>query len=184
MYIAAGYEYFIKIQNEFINFIIEHGKDKPYLKSYLDNLKNKISIYKANNNQIIINDNIFKSSEYKYFSDLVNTFTRRKIYNDDGSIDYSKYNQFEFDYQSIEEDLAKLILPGKGLFEDENHLNFINYFGEIFKGRNSDFLERFENLYETEELSNNEKWEIYCFFKKNFSNQNTNDLKQILYLTK
>ena len=109
----------------------------------------------------------------------MNTFTKRKIYNDDGSIDYSKYNQFEFDYQSIEEELAKLILPGKCLFEDENHLNFINYFGEIFKGRNSDFLERFENLYETEELSNNEKEQIYCFFKKNFSNQNTNDLKQI-----
>ena len=181
MYIAAGYEHFIKVQNEFINFVMDHGEDKPYLKFYFDNMNNKIPIYEANNNQIVLIYFIFKSSEYKFFSDLVNTFTRRKIYNEDGTVDYSKdkYNQLDFDFQSIEEELARLILPGKCLFEDESHLNFINYWGEGFNGGKSDVLERFENDNKTEELTNDEKMRIYNYIKSNYNINDHNDLKQL-----
>ena len=177
MYIAAGYQYFIKLQNDFLNYIIEHGKDKPYLKLYFENMENKIPVYEANNNQILLLYQIYNTSEYKNLGEIVNTFTKRKIYNEDGSINYLKYNEFEFDFQSIEEELAKLILPGKCLFEDATNLNFVNYWGEGFNGGKSDFLQRFEESYKTEELSDEEKSKIYEYLKENYNDQN--EYKQI-----
>ena len=179
MYIAAGYEYLIKLQNEFINFIIEHGQDKPYLKFYFENMKNKIPVYEANNNQILLIYHIYKISEYKFFTDLVNTFTKRKIYNQEGKIDYLHYNEFEFDFQAIEEELSRLILTGKCLFEDEDHLNFVGYWGEGFNGGKSNFLERFEEKYETEDLTDDEKSAINENIKNNFTIEDPDDLKKI-----
>ena len=177
MYIAAGYQYFIKLQNDFLNYIIEHGNDKPYLKLYFENMENKIPIYEANNNQILLLYQIYKTSEYKSLGEIVNTFTKRKIYNKDGTINYKNYNEFEFDYQSIEEELSKLILPGKCLFENETNLNFVTYWGEGFNGGKSDFLQRFEKSYETETLTDEEKSKIFTYVKENYNDQN--DYKQI-----
>ena len=181
MYMAAGYQYFINLQNDFLNFILEHGKDKPYLKFFFENMQNKIPIYKANNKQILLIYHIFKLSDYKMFSDLVNTFAKRKIYNKDGSINYLNYNELDFDFQSIEEEMAKLILTGKCLFEDEDHLNFVNYWGEGFNGGKSDFLERFEKKYEykTEELTEDEKKNICQYINVSFNIKDPNDLKKI-----
>jgi len=173
MHIAAGYEYFIKLQNDFLNYILDHGEDKPYLKCFFDNIKNKIPIYEANNNQILSINSMFKSSEYKSFFEIVNTYTRRKIYNNDGSINYLNYNKLEFDFQGIEEEFAKIILPGKCLFEDENNLNFIKYWKEGFNFEKKDFLQKFEKILgEPEELTKAEKIKLndyikhnYCFFE-------------------
>ena len=129
-------------------------------------MKNKIPIYEANNNQILLIYLIYRVSEYKYFTDLVNTFTKRKIYKQDGTIDYSKYNTFEFDFQSIEEELAKMILTGKCLFEDEDHLNFVNYWGEGFNGGKSD-------------LTDEEKKNINDYIKENYSYEKENELKKV-----
>ena len=173
MYIAAGYEYFIKLQNDFLNYILDHGEDKPYLKCYFDNIKNKIPIYEANNNQILSINSMFKSSEYKSFFEIVNTYTRRKIYNNDGSINYLNYNELEFDFQGIEEELAKLILPGKCLFEDENNLNFIKYLGEGFNGGKEDFLQKFEKIIGVpEELTKDDKIKINEYIHFNFIDLN------------
>ena len=147
MYIAAGYEFFINLQNEFLNLIIEHGKDKPYLQIYFDNMKNKIPIYEANNYHIL---NIDDLNEYKDFKDLINTFSKR----------INSY-ELEFDFQSIEEELAKIILPGKCLFKDENNLNFIKYLDELFINENRNLLSIFEKKYSIEELTKSEKIQIY-----------------------
>ena len=169
MYIAAGYEYFIKLQNDFLNYILDHGEDKPYLKCYFDNIKNKIPIYEANNNQILSINSMFKSSEYKSFFEIVNTYTRRKIYNNDGSINYLNYNKLEFDLQGIEEEFAKIILPGKCLFEDENNLNFIKYWKEGFNFEKNDFLQKFEKIIvEPEELTKAEKIKLNDYIKHNY----------------
>ena len=177
MYIAAGYQYFIKLQNEFLNYIIKHGKDKPYLKLYFENIENKIPIYEANNNQILLLYQIYGTSEYKNLCEIVNIFTKRKIFNEDGTIHYKNYNEFEFDFQSIEEELAKLILPGKCLFEDATNLNFVNYWGEGFNGGKSDILQKFEESYKTEELTDDEKSKIFRYVKQNFTE--SNDYKKI-----
>ena len=179
MYIAAGYEYLIKVQNEFINFILEHGKDKSYLQLYFENLKKKIPIYEANNNQILLIDDIYRISEYKSFTDLVNTFTKRKIFKYNGNIDYSHYNEFEFDFKAIEEELAKLILTGKCLFEDEDHLNFICYWGEGFITGKSNFLEKFEEKYNTEDLTGDEESKIKEYININFNREDPEELKKI-----
>ena len=121
---------------------------------------------------------MFKTSEYKSFPDLINTYTKRKIFNNDGSINYLNYNELEFDFQGIEEELAKLILPGKCLFEDENNLNFIKYWGEGFNRGKEDFLQKFEKILgEPEELTKYEKTQIYYYIKENFIDWN--DYKQI-----
>jgi hypothetical protein len=178
MYIAAGYEFFIKTQNDFLNYILEHGEDKPYLKFYFENIKNKIPIYEANNNQILLIYSMFKTSEYKTFPDIINTYTKRKIFNNDGTINYLNYNQLEFDLKGIEEELSKLILPGKCLFEDEDNLNFVKYWGEGFKEGKEDFLQRFEKvLGESEELTNGEKNKIKFYINENYND--LNDYKEI-----
>ena len=177
MYIAAGYEFFIKLQKKFLDFVIEHGKDKPYLKFYFENMNNKIPIYEANNNQILLIYNICGTSGYKGFADLLDNFTKRNIYKENGTIDYLNYNDLKFDFQAIEEELAKLILTGKCLFEDEDHLNFVNYWGEGFNGGKSDFLQRFEEQHETIELTDDEKMKINDYIKDNFFKEN--ELKTI-----
>ena len=134
-------------------------------------MKNKIPVYEANNNQILLIYHIYKISEYKFFTDLVNTFTKRKIYNQEGKIDYLHYNEFEFDFQAIEEELSRLILTGKCLFEDEDHLNFVGYWGEGFNGGKSNFLERFEEKYEKSAINEN--------IKNNFTIEDPDDLKKI-----
>ena len=49
LFISAGYEFFIETQKDFLNYLLEHRADKPYLKFYSDNIKNIIQIYEANN---------------------------------------------------------------------------------------------------------------------------------------
>ena len=161
MYIAAGYEFFIKLQNEFLNFILENGKDIPHLKYYFENINNKIPIYEANNNQIILINSMFESSEYSSLAGILNIYSKRKIFKNDGTIDYLKYNEIEYDYAGLEEEIAKLLLPGKCLFEDENNLNFVHYWGEGFNGGKEDFLQKFEKvLKESEELAGKENLNI------------------------
>ena len=180
MYIAAGYEHLIKLQNGFMNHVLKNGKDKPYLKLYFDHIQKKIPICEANNNQIVlINNQIYTNTEFHYYSELINTFTRRKL-NKDGTIDYKNYNSFEFDFQAIDEEFAKLILPGKCLFEDSDHLNFVNYWGEGFNGGETNFLEKFENKCEkTEELTIEEKKNIYEYLKENYNFGDQSDFKKI-----
>ena len=161
MYIAAGYEFFIKLQNEFLNFILENGKDIPHLKYYFENINNKIPIYEANNNQIILINSMFESSEYSSLAGILNIYSKRKIFKNDGTIDYLKYNEIEYDYAGLEEEIAKLLLPGKCLFEDENNLNFVHYWGEGFNGGKEDFLQKFEKvLKKSEELAGEENLNI------------------------
>ena len=58
------------------------------------------------------------------------------------------------------------------MFENETNLNFVIYLGEVFNGGKSDFLQRFEELYKTEELTYEEKSKIYRYIKENYNEQN------------
>ena len=114
--------------------IIDIGKDKKYLDFYVEELKKQIPIYEANSNQALSLNSCFSNSDYTDFDELINVFTKRDIYNIDGTINYLKYNTFKYntfkyDISSIEEELARLILTGKCLFESDN-LKLIQYWGE------------------------------------------------------
>jgi hypothetical protein len=172
MYIAAAYQNFINWQNEFLQYIIDNGKNKKNLVFYIDELKKQVPVYEANSNQIL-SFNCFSSSIYEDFDELINTFSKRNIYNN-GTINYSEYNTFKYDISSIEEELAKLLLAGKCLFEKEN-LKLVKYLGEDFNGK-SDILDRFYKKYSQIELEKEEKEKIVSILK----NENNNNLKQFL----
>ena len=145
-------------------------------------MKKEIPIYEASTNQILSIKHSFLNSNYKDFDDLINTFSFRNIYNKDGSINYLNYNDFIYDYTSIEKELAKIILTGKCLFEKDN-LKTVIYFGEGFNS-----LEKFYNKYKHKELEDKEKLMILRYIKRHeYDNKQIKELftklqKLIFYL--
>ena len=155
IYLAAAYQCFINWQNNFLRPIIDSEIQNKSLNYYIDNLKNKVPVQEANNEAILIND--FSKSEFKDFDDLIYSFSSRNIFNDNGKINYLKYNSFIFDFSSIEEELGDIILPGKCLFDNEDKLNFMVFWGEGFRGGKSDTLVRFYEKYPQKDLNEKEK---------------------------
>ena len=98
MYLASACQNFINWQNEFLEHIISSSTHNSVLHCYVDNMKNKIPVQDANPNQILSIDNCFKNSDYDNFEDLVYSFSKRNIFNEDGKIDYLKYNLFKYDF--------------------------------------------------------------------------------------
>ena len=171
MYIAAACQNFINWQNGFLQPIIENEKFNGNLRYYIENMKKKIPVQEANPNQILSIDDCFKNSGYKDFNDLINTFTKRNIYSEN-KIDYQKYNKFIIDFSKIEEELGKLILPEKCLFENEDNLNFVIFWGEGFRGGQSDTILKFYEKYPQVDLKEDEREKIYSDFRKFYQNKN------------
>ena len=165
MYFAAAYENFISWQNDFLKYIIENAGNKSNLKIYVEYMKKEIPIYEANTNQILLINNCFYNSIFTSFDDLINVFSKRDIFNKDGKINYLNYNNFEYDISSIEEELAKLLLTGKCLFEKDN-LKFVIYLGEAFNRGKSNILEKFYNKYKQTDLNEKEKELILRFMRR------------------
>ena len=154
MYIAAAYNNFINWQNGFLKYIIQFGAHNKYLNYYFDNMNKKSLVQEANSNQILQVDynNDFSDSYLENFENLVNTFSRRNIFMKNGEINYLNYNSFIYDLPQIEEELGKIILSGKCLFEDK--LKFVNYFGE---GSKSEIMNKFYEKYKQKDLTQDEK---------------------------
>jgi hypothetical protein len=91
-------------------------------------------------------------------------FTKRKIFNKTGNINYSDYNKFEYDISGIEEELAKVLLPGKCLFEEENDY-FVTFWGEGFNGGKSDFLQKFYKKFKQTDLEPDEKEKVMSYLR-------------------
>ena len=165
MYLAAACQNFIEWQNQFLQPIIESEIQNSNLKYYIKNLKNKVPVQDALT-EILLIDN-FEKSEFDDFNDILYTFSKRNIFNNkDGTINYLKYNSFKFDFSSIEEELGEIILPGKCLFDDEDHLNFMTFWGEGFRGGKSDTLSIFYLNYKQIDLTEDEIIIIIKYIKK------------------
>ena len=173
MYIAAAYQSFITWQNSFLQSIIDSDKLNENLNYYIENMLKKVQVQEANSKQILSIDNIFPNSEYNDFEDLVYTFTKRDIYSKD-KINYQRYNKFIFNFEKIEEELGKLILPEKCLFENEDKLNFLIFWGESY----SDAIEKFYKKYPQIDLNEEEKKKIDKEFKRIYQNENNYDFKK------
>ena len=166
MYIPAAYQKFITYQNEFLLPIIESTRfNNGILDYYMENMQHKIPVQEANNNQILSIDDCFKNSNYKNFNDLVYTYTKRDIY-DKNRINYRNYNKFKYDFAKIEEELGKLLLPEKCLFEDPDKLNFVIFLGEGFKDGQSKIFQNFNNKYPQMDLNEEEKKKISSDIQK------------------
>ena len=165
MYLAAACQNFISWQNGFLQPIIDSEKFNGNLHYYIENMKKKVPVQEATPNQILSIDDCFKDSEYKNFDDLVYTYTKRDIYYKE-AINYQRYNKFIIDFETIEEELGKLILPEKCLFEDEDHLNFMIFWGEAFRGGQSSTLTKLYEKYPQVDLDEEERKKIYKDIQK------------------
>ena len=175
MYISAACQNFITWQNEFLQPIIHSAKFNGNLHYYLENMKKKIPLQEANINQILSITDCFKNSDYKDFDDLVYHFTKRDIYDKD-KINYQNYNKFIFDFPMIEEELGKLILPEKCLFDNEDKLNFVIYLGEGFRGGQSDMFAKFYAKYPQVYLDEDERKAIYSSIQNLYNNNNNDNI--------
>ena len=160
MHIAAAYKSFISWQNEFLKSIIEANKVKDsLLHFYIHNLNSKIHIQNAKENNILTLKEIELES-------IINQYSKRNIFKEDGTIDYKNYNTFIYDFDSIEKDLAGKILTGKCLFDDK--LKFVTFFSE----ENPEILTQFSEKYKPQnQLSDDAQNKIKQYLKNRFKNE-------------
>ena len=109
---------------------------------------------------------------------LINLNSQRNIFLPNGEINYSNYNNFVFDFETIEEELGHIVLTGKKLFNDTIH--FVTYTYEGFIGEKSGTLVDFMNIYPPQKLDDNEKKELYKYIKEK-STSGEIDFTQLLF---
>ena len=83
---------------------------------------------------------------------------------------YKSYNQFEINYDLIEEKMTESLLNNKKLFN--NIISNFVYKNEDLIFENVDVITKFNNLYVSEDLILNDKVILYQFYKENFENIN------------
>ena len=167
MYLAGGYEQFINWQNNFIKPIIRAlDKNQNGMLYYLnENLKQKIDVQKATDNEIIKKE-FPDNSVYINFLHLINLNSYRNIFfqNDKCEVNFMNYNNFIYDFETIEEELGKILLTGKRLFN--NTIHFVTYTYEGFRGEKSSTLINFLSIYPPQKLNDNEKKELFNYIKE------------------
>ena len=167
MYIASACQNFITWQNTFLQPIIDNVAQNGILHFFVKNMKRKIPVQSAKINQTLLIEDCFENSIlYNNFEDIISTFSRRDIFKEDGKINYLNYNSFIYDFASVEEELGKLLLPGKCLFENEDILNFMTFWSEGLRGGKSDTLSNFYLKYPQKDLDDDEKLIIIKYIKK------------------
>ena len=170
MFLASAYQNLIEWQNKFIDDIISKNNKEGILSSYVTQLEKEINIQDANEYEIInISDNI-----YKILEDLIYSTSMRNIFdnkNDDNQINYSNYNDIIYDYDLIEEEMGRIILPGLKKFKKDN-IKYITYLYEGFRGKNSSILIEYNDKYNKRDLSEEEKNYINEIISTNNNNFN------------
>ena len=171
MFLAAAYQNFIIWQNNFINEIISKNDIKGILNSYVSKLEQEILAQDATKDEIIdINDKIYKS-----FNELISTHSMRNIFDKNNKINYKNYNEIKYDFDSIEEELGKMILPGLKKFKNDK-IKFITYLFEGFRGGNSTILVDYNTKYIQRDLTQEEKDALTNLLEDNNNSQFYNDV--------
>ena len=158
--INIKYDKFIQMQKNFLFSIINSIKSREnkdaILYFYLDNINKKINIQDSNNNHIDLSDIDLKS--------LIVKNSKRNIFNKENDvINYTNYNSFIYDLDSIEKELGELILSGKCLFEDKIKKYFI-----FWNEDNKEILTMLTNRYEQKKINEKEMEKMMNFVKKNY----------------
>ena len=175
MYLAAACQKFIEWQNLFLKPILEVNMFNGILHNYVNTISKKIPVQEAKKEQtVLINERFKNYGKYIDFNDVIYAYSERNIFGENGQINYSNYNTFIYDYDSIEEELGKIILPGVCLFEKETMLNFVTYWGEGFRGGKSQMIIKLYSKYKQEDLNKDEKQIVFDYI----SNMNKNNLKK------
>jgi hypothetical protein len=172
MYLAAAYEYLIRSQNTFINDIISKNNIHGILNSYIGQLEQSINIQDATKNEIIIiDDKIFE-----FLDDLILSNSMRNIFdNKKNEINYKNYNDIIFNFDIIEEELGKKILPGLKKFNNDK-IKFVTYLYEGFRGNKSSVLLDYNNKYNPIDLDDSEKKALSELLEENNNTRFYNDV--------
>ena len=157
IFILKGLKLFIKWQNSFLKPIIEAYKSKKnnILKYYIYKMEKSVKIYEINKSQILQIENCFEKQDFICFNELFYIYSQR---------DKVNINKFIYDFENIEKELAKYLLPNKCLI-DENNFKYVVYKYEGFKLINHDFFIKFGELYGEEEPTKEDKKNIFIYAK-------------------
>jgi len=166
MYLAAACQNFISWQNSFLQPIIDANTSNGILNCYVDNMKKKVHLHKAKHDNIVLINDRFSKSKYLNENDIIYSFSERNIFNKDGKINYYDYNSFDYDYEAIEDELGKVILPGVCLFEGEKELNFVTFWFEGFRGGRSQILIDLNSIYPQKNLEEEDKKSIVKYIER------------------
>ena len=179
LYLASACQNFIAWQNEFLKPIVDANINNGILHNYVKNISKKIGVQEAKPEQIVLVEERLKQNNYVDFKDVIYAFSKRNIFGNDGKINYSNYNSFVYDYDKIEEELGKIILPGVCLFKGESDLNLVTYRDEGFRGKNSVILYEFMQKYPQVDLDMNEKKEVFNYISNLIKSSGTYDFKDL-----
>ena len=159
MYLASAYSNFIEWQNKFINLIIDNINQNSPLYCYIEQLSEEIYVQEAQEDNVLkLNENIFEK-----LNELIKVYSIRNIF-EKKYINYSNYKRIKFNFDEIEIELAKLILPGLKKFKSsDDPIKFMVYLYEGNRSHKSQILLKYENKYPSKELNHNEKLIIYNF---------------------
>ena len=171
MFLASAYQHLIEWQNLFINEIISKNSMKGILNSYVSQLEQEINIEEATKDEIINID----EKTYKDFYNLISVSSMRNIFEENHKINYKNYNDIKYNYEFIEEELGKIILPGLKKFKAEK-IKFVTYLFEGFRGGNSTVLVDYNTKYIQRELTEEEKGAIKDLLKANNNSKFYNDV--------
>ena len=166
MYLAAAFQKFIEWQNAFLEPIVNANDVSGILHHYVDNIKKKIPIQDAKDEQILLIEDRLSDTKYNNIKEIIGSFSERNIFGENGKIKYSDYNSFIYDYDAIEEELGKIILPGVCSFESETKLNFITFWSEGFRGGRSEVISDLYLKYEQLDLNDKEREIIIKYIDK------------------
>jgi hypothetical protein len=175
MYIAAAYQNFIDLQNAFLNGLIEPLKLNGILNNFVNQMEKTIDVQKAKKNEALNFDVIDE-----VFMETIFENSKRNIYKNDNSINYMNYKQYIYDFGSIEKKLGEKLLPGKVKFNDHEHLKFVTFCFEGFRGNKTSVLSVFALKYKQIVLSLEKKQIIYDSIKDKIQVENE-DLSKILF---
>jgi hypothetical protein len=152
------YKKFIRKQND----EVENLLDIKIIAGVFDsNCSNKINVQQIRKEEIFT----IKIPEQFSFTNILFNSSYRKI------IDYKNYeiyNQYEINFNSIEETMTDLILKNKKLLS-EDIIEF-SYNNEVFKNEVNDLITSFKNNYATTEINKDDKEIFYSFIKDNENN--------------
>ena len=171
LFLASAYENMIEWQNQFIDVIISKNNRSGILNNYIYQLEKEINIQDATEDEIVnINDNT-----YDTLYDLILSSSMRNIFEDkNDKINYRNYNDIIYNYDLIEEELGKIILPGLKRFK-KGKIKFITFLYEGFRGGNSTILVEYNNKYKKRELTEKER-NCIDVLKANKNNRVYNDI--------
>ena len=168
--IKKGFDKFIKWQNSFLKPIIE-SKGNINLNYYKSSLKLETDVQKVNKSKIILIDECFKNTPFVNFRGLITLYSKNH--------DQDK-NKFDYDFEKIEEELSKILLPQKCLFNEKNFDYVIYQFESA--NTNNDYLINFQKKYGAENLDENDKKTLYKYFKENYNYYSIFDEQFIILL--